>query len=46
MMQSLLKHPIQYIFAAAGITFVFLSMYAVEDITKLQVTPLSPIRTV
>ncbi len=44
MLESLLNRPIQYIFAAAGIILVFLSMFAIEDITKLQVTFVSPIR--
>jgi hypothetical protein len=44
MIQSLLKHPIQYIFGIAGILFILLSMFSVEDITKLQVTFVEPVR--
>ncbi len=43
-MQSLFKRPIQYFFAVVGIVLVFLSMYTIQDFTKFQVTPVSPIR--
>ena len=44
MLDFLSKHKIQYIFGIAGIIFIFLSMFEVQDITKLQVTFTTPIK--
>ncbi len=44
MITSLLKQKIQYVFGIAGILFILLSMFSVKDITKLDVTFVTPIR--
>ena len=46
MLKLLLKHKIQYIFGIAGVVFILLSMFSVEDITKLQLTFVTPIKLV
>jgi hypothetical protein len=38
-MQSLLKLRLEYIFCLAGIVFILLSMFIIQDITKMQITP-------
>lgn len=44
MFQPLLKQKLQYVFGVAGILFVLLSMFTIQDITKLQFTFSSPIK--
>lgn len=44
MITSLFKQKIQYVFGIAGILFILLSMFSVKDITKLDVTFVTPIR--
>ncbi|MCJ7600588.1 MAG: hypothetical protein MUO63_03690 [Desulfobulbaceae bacterium] len=44
MLKFILKHKIQYIFGIAGIIFILLSMFNVQDITKLQLTFVTPIK--
>lgn len=44
MLNSLLRNRIQYVFGIAGIVFVLLSMFSVQDITKLQVTFVASVR--
>jgi hypothetical protein len=43
--ETLLKYKVEVVFALAGVLFIFLSMFAVQDITKLQATFATPIKT-
>jgi hypothetical protein len=44
MIEFLLKNKVQYTFGAAGIFFILLSMFDVQDITKLQLTFVEPVK--
>lgn len=44
MLKLLLNHKIQYVFGIAGVVFILLSMFRVQDITKLQLTFVTPIK--
>lgn len=44
MLKLLLNHKIQYVFGIAGVVFILLSMFNVQDITKLQLTFVTPIK--
>jgi len=44
MWRTLFKHKLQYFFGVAGIFFILFSMYTIQDITKLQITFISPIK--
>jgi hypothetical protein len=46
MLKLLLNHKIQYVFGIAGVVFILLSMFNVQDITKLQLTFVTPIKLV
>jgi hypothetical protein len=44
MIRTFLRYPLKWFFGTAGILFILLSMFSVQDITKLQVTFVSPVR--
>lgn len=44
-MKELFKEKLPHIFGVAGIIFIFLSMFSVKDITKLDISFVSPIKT-
>lgn len=43
-MKELLKEKLPHIFGIAGIIFIFLSMFSVKDLSKLEVSFISPIK--